>query len=197
MGIVSVSLNEENLAALDKIQSVYGLSGRSEAVRASINAALADIRELESLDGEVEGVLIIVRGNHEDPWMIRIQGMYERVIRTQLHSHLRNHKCLEVMVVSSDADTLSSMIREIQSEGKADYVKFVRGRRGPSIHRGSAAPRSDRPSGPRPHRGRGPRWMPPCTPVDLNYNQPALLVDICSKDASIGSCRRFPGGTNR
>ncbi len=127
MGIISVSLNEDNLAALDKIQDTYGLSGRSEAVRASINAALADIRELESMDGEVEGVLIIVRGNHEDPWMIRIQGTYESVIKTQLHSHLRNHKCLEVMVVSCDADTLSRMLREIQAEGKADYVKFVRG----------------------------------------------------------------------
>lgn len=129
MGIVSVSLNDENLAALDRIQETYGLSGRSEAVRASINAALADIREMESMQGEVEGVLIIVRGNHEDPWMIRIQGTYERVIKTQLHSHLRNHKCLEVMVVSCDGETLSSMMREIQAEGKADYVKFVRGRR--------------------------------------------------------------------
>ena len=134
MGIVSVSLNDENLAALDRIQETYGLSGRSEAVRASINAALADIREMEAMEGDVEGVLIIVRGvliivrgNHEDPWMMCIQGRYERTIKTQLHSHLRNHKCLEVMVVSCDGETLSRMLRDIQSEGKADYVKFVRG----------------------------------------------------------------------
>ena len=44
-----------------------------------------------------------------------------------MHSHLQNHKCLEVMVVSCDADVLSSMMKEIQAEGKADYVKFVRG----------------------------------------------------------------------
>ncbi len=127
MGIISVSLNDENLIALDRIQETYGLSGRSEAVRASINAALAEIRELESLEGDVEGVLIIVRRNHEDPWMIRIQGTYESVIKTQLHSHLRNHRCLEVMVVSCNGGTLSRMLKEIQSEGKADYVKFVRG----------------------------------------------------------------------
>ena len=51
MGIVSVSLNDDNIAALDRIQKIYGLSGRSEAVRTSINAALADIRELESMEG--------------------------------------------------------------------------------------------------------------------------------------------------
>ena len=108
MGIVSISLNDDNMAALDRIQKTYGLSGRSEAVRTAINAALADIRELEGMEGTVEGVLVIVRGN-------------------QMHSHLQNHKCLEVMVVSCDGSDLSSMMREIHSEGKADYVKFVRG----------------------------------------------------------------------
>ncbi len=126
MGIVSISLNDDNLEALEKIQNTYGLSGRSEAVRTAINAALADIREIESLDGSVEGVLVIVRGNHADPWMMLIQAKYEANIKTQLHSHLRDHKCLEVMVISCESSTLSSMLKDIQAEGKADYVKFVR-----------------------------------------------------------------------
>ena len=127
MGIVSISLNDDNMAALDRIQKTYGLSGRSEAVRTAINAALADIRELEGMEGTVEGVLVIVRGNHADPWMSLIQAKYERHIKTQMHSHLQNHKCLEVMVVSCEAEVLTSMLKEIQAEGKADYVKFVRG----------------------------------------------------------------------
>ena len=126
MGIVSISLNDDNLEALEKIQNTYGLSGRSEAVRTAINAALADIREIESLAGSVEGVLVIVRGNHADPWMMLIQAKYEANIKTQLHSHLRDHKCLEVMVISCESSTLSSMLKDIQAEGKADYVKFVR-----------------------------------------------------------------------
>ncbi|MBR4503802.1 MAG: CopG family transcriptional regulator [Candidatus Methanomethylophilaceae archaeon] len=122
-----MSLNDENLDALERIQKAYGLSGRSEAVRASIGAALADIREIEEMEGQVEGVLVIVRRNHDDPWMIRLQAKYERAIKTQLHSHLRDHKCLEVMVISCDSPDLSKMLRDINSEGKADYVKFVRG----------------------------------------------------------------------
>ena len=127
MGIVSISLNDDNIAALDRIQKTYGLSGRSEAVRTSINAALAEIRELEGMEGTVEGVLIIVRGNHADPWMSMIQARHEACIKTQMHSHLQNHKCLEVMVISCEADILTGMMKEIQAEGKADYVKFVRG----------------------------------------------------------------------
>ena len=127
MGIVSISLNDENMNALDRIQKTYGLTGRSEAVRAAINAALSDIRELEGMDGMLEGVLVIVRGNHDDPWMIRLQAKYESVIKTQLHSHLQNHKCLEVMVISCMSEELTELLRDIRSEGKADYVKFVRG----------------------------------------------------------------------
>jgi len=127
MGIVSISLNDENMNALDRIQKTYGLTGRSEAVRAAINAALSDIRELEGMDGMLEGVLVIVRGNHDDPWMIRLQAKYESVIKTQLHSHLQNRKCLEVMVISCMSEELTELLRDIRSEGKADYVKFVRG----------------------------------------------------------------------
>ncbi len=127
MVIVSISLNDDNLSAVDRIQKTYGLSGRSEAIRVSINTALTEIRELEAMEGAVEGVLIIVRRNHADPWMSIIQAQYEQYIKTQMHSHLRNHKCLEVMVICCGADVLFDMMKEIQVEGKADYVKFVRG----------------------------------------------------------------------
>ncbi len=126
--MISVSLDGENMEALEGIREAYGLGGRSEAVRAAISAAMANIREMDAMEGDVEGVLIIVRRNHEDPWMNRIQGNYESVIKTQLHSHLRDRKCLEVMVVSCEASVLASMLRDIQAEGKADYMKFVRGR---------------------------------------------------------------------
>ena len=128
MGVTSVSLNEESLRDLDRIQEEYGLRGRSEAVRVSIAAAMNEIRELGAIQGDVEGVLIIVRRNHDDPWMIRLQARYEHAIRTQLHSHLMDRKCLEVMVVSCDGSDLSAMLKDIKSEGKADYVKFVRSR---------------------------------------------------------------------
>ncbi len=127
MGIVSVSLNDDNMQALAKIQKTYGLSGRSEAIRASLNAAMSDIKEEESFEGLVEGVLIIVRGNHDDPWMIRLQAKHETSIKTQMHTHLRNHKCLEVMIVSCEAPELREMLNDVRAEGKADYMRFVRG----------------------------------------------------------------------
>ena len=129
MTIVSVSLNEEYTQILDSIQAAYDLRGRSEAIRLSLDAAREEIRELGSLEGTVEGVLIIVRGNHADPWIIQIQARYQQYIKTQMHSHLMDQKCLEVMVVSCDGAVLREMMTEIRAQGKAEYVKFVRGRR--------------------------------------------------------------------
>ncbi len=127
MTIMSISLSEEYTDMLDYIQTAYGLKGRSEAVRASISAAMNEIKEYDSLEGPVEGVLIIVRGNHADPWMIQIQAKYQGIIKTQMHSHLRDKKCLEVMVISCDAKELENMMTDIRAQDKADYVKFVRG----------------------------------------------------------------------
>ncbi len=126
MVVVSISLNDDNIQALDDIQRTFGLAGRSEAVRTAINAAKIEIKDLKGMTGSIEGVLIVVRRDHSDPWMNIIQAKYVSEIKTQLHSHLRDSKCLEVMVISADSSRLSAMLTEIHAQGKADYVKFVR-----------------------------------------------------------------------
>ncbi|MCD6036624.1 MAG: putative nickel-responsive regulator 1, partial [Nitrososphaeraceae archaeon] len=45
MAIVSISLNQEILSEIDKLQNVLGFSGRSEIVRAGIRNLLAEERE--------------------------------------------------------------------------------------------------------------------------------------------------------
>ena len=128
MTIISISLPEESMASLERIQEFLDLSGRSEAVRASIRIAETEIKETEEMSGEVEGVLIVVHSTHDDRWVSMLQHRYESAIRTQLHSHLRDRKCLEVMILSSDAAVVGKMMREIYGTGKADYTKFVRSR---------------------------------------------------------------------
>ncbi|MDR2865950.1 MAG: ribbon-helix-helix protein, CopG family [Methanomassiliicoccaceae archaeon] len=128
MAIISISLPDEAVGSLERIQGLLGLSGRSEAVRASIRMAEAEMKDMERIDGDVEGVLIIVHSAHGDQWIGMLQHRYEQMIRTQLHSHLQNRKCLEVMILSSGPDEFKSMMNEVYRTGKADYVKFVRSR---------------------------------------------------------------------
>ncbi|MCQ2070919.1 MAG: CopG family ribbon-helix-helix protein [archaeon] len=126
MTIISISLNDENVQELDHIKEVYGLKSRSDAVRTALNSARSEIEDLDKMEGFVEGILITVRHDHADPWMSLIQAKHVNSIKTQLHSHLKDNNCLEVMIISCDADDIRAMIREIQATGKTDYVRFVR-----------------------------------------------------------------------
>jgi CopG family nickel-responsive transcriptional regulator len=103
MPIISVSLNEDSVKALDKVQKAHQLTGRSEAMRVCIRSAEAEVRDRESLKGEVEGVLIVVHGTHGAPDLEDLSHSYQEVVATQIHSHLRNHKCLEVFIVRGSA----------------------------------------------------------------------------------------------
>ena len=126
MAIISISLDDESVEALDRITEVLGLKGRSEAVRFSIKSATAEIKETDDFDDTVEGVLVIVHEHHCNQWMSIIQHNYEPLIKTQMHSHLKNGKCLEIMIVSGDSEPFSKMVREIHSTGEAKYLKFVK-----------------------------------------------------------------------
>ena len=126
MGIVSISLDDESIQSLDKITESLGLKGRSEAVRMSIKSAIAELKEISTFEGLVEGVMIIVHEHHSNSWVSQIQHHYEELIKTQLHSHLQNRKCLELMIISGDGKRVGEMMQEIHSAGEANYLKFVR-----------------------------------------------------------------------
>ncbi len=125
MPIVSISLNEDNIKALDRLQKAHKLTGRSEAMRVCIRSAESEVRDRESLKGEVEGVLIVVHDSHGAPGLEEMSHSYQEVVATQIHSHLRNHKCLEVFIVRGAAGPVQEMIASFQKDDQIDYVKFV------------------------------------------------------------------------
>ena len=126
MAVISVSLGDEDVENLDRIQKEYDLKGRSDAVRAAVRLATANLQDLQDLKGQVEGVLIVVRRDHADPWLSHIQASHVGVVTTQLHSHLKDHKCLDVMILSGSSNEVRRMILDIEASNKADYVRFVR-----------------------------------------------------------------------
>ena len=126
MGIVSISLDSENIASLDRITESLNLKGRSDAVRFSIKSAIAEIKEMDNFEGLIEGVMIVVHEHHSNSWVSMIQHKYEDLIKTQLHSHLQNKKCLELMIISGDGPRIRDMMHEIHAVGQASYLKFVR-----------------------------------------------------------------------
>lgn len=125
MAVISISLDDESALALETIMGSLGIKSRSEAVRFAISTTETTLKDTESITGDVEGVLIIVHPDHNDSWLSVIQHRYDGCIKTQLHSHLHNRRCLDVMIISSDAGSFRSMMRDIYSAGKSSYTQFV------------------------------------------------------------------------
>ncbi len=122
MPIVSVSLTERNLDTLDMLQKVYGLTGRSEAVRVCIRSAETEVRERGVLQGDVEGVLITI---HLAEGVDENRHDYQEIITTQIHSHLKNGKCLNVFLIRGQAAAVKAMLSELQGSEHMEYVKFI------------------------------------------------------------------------
>jgi CopG family nickel-responsive transcriptional regulator len=50
---------------------------------------------------------------------------FEDIIKTQIHSHLRESKCLEVFVLDGDAGRVKKIAGSFQASGKMEYVKLI------------------------------------------------------------------------
>lgn len=126
MPIVSISLTEKNLDVINRMQEAFGLKGRSEAIRACLRSTEDEIREREELVGDVEGVLVVVHESHDSKDLDKIRHDFKELIRTQIHSHLNNDKCLEVFIISGPAKQIKELIKRFRSTDDLDYAKFVR-----------------------------------------------------------------------
>jgi CopG family nickel-responsive transcriptional regulator len=125
MPVVSVSLDPDSLKLLDRIQKANELSGRSEAVRVCLRSAEAEVRDRESMKGDVEGVLVVIHASHNEPQLESLKHEYQAVVTTQIHSHLKYQKCLEVFIVRGASSVVKEMLTKFQRDERMDYVKFL------------------------------------------------------------------------
>jgi len=124
MKIISVSMSENMLDEIDRLQNEFGFSGRSEVIRAGLRMLMSDIIEKERLAGNV-GCVLIVTHKEEDEESTRIKLRYENVIKTHMHCKLKNDKCLELFVIEGDAEKVKSMVKEFQANEGMEHVRLI------------------------------------------------------------------------
>ena len=125
MPIVSVSLNSEILAELDRLQSALGFSGRSEAIRAGIRSFVSEERQKADLSGDIHAILLVVHGDEFDHAVAGIKHNFEDLISTHLHSKIDERKCMELFVMDGDAARVATMTRDFQVNRNMDTVRLV------------------------------------------------------------------------
>ena len=125
MPIVSISLNDEILAELDKLQKSMGFSGRSEAIRAGIRTFVSDEKQKSELSGNIHAILLVVHNDEYDHVVSGITHNFEDLITTHLHSKIEKEKCMELFLIDGDAEKVSTMTRNFQTNKNMDTVKLV------------------------------------------------------------------------
>jgi len=125
MPIVSISLNDEILSELDKLQSSMGFSGRSEAIRAGIRAFVSEEKQKADLAGNIHAILLVVHNDQFDHVVSGITHNFEDLITTHLHSKIEKEKCMELFLIDGDAKKVSTMTRDFQTNKNMDTVKLV------------------------------------------------------------------------
>ena len=125
MPIVSISLNDEILSELDKLQSTMGFSGRSEAIRAGIRAFVSTEKQHANIEGNIHAILLVVHNDEFDDIVSGIRHSFEDLITTHLHSKIEQEKCMELFIVDGDFEEITRMTRDFQTNKNMDTVKLV------------------------------------------------------------------------
>jgi len=125
MPIVSISLNDEILSELDKLQLSMGFSGRSEAIRAGIRSFVSEEKQKSDLSGNIHAILLVVHNNEFDHVVSGITHNFEDLISTHLHSKIEKEKCMELFVMNGDAEKVSTMTKNFQINKNMDTVRLV------------------------------------------------------------------------
>lgn len=125
MPIVSISLNQEILSELDKLQKSMGFSGRSEAIRAGIRTFVSEEKQKSELAGNIHAILLVVHNDEFDHIVSGIKHNFEDLITTHLHSKIEGEKCMELFVIDGDAERVSTITKDFQVNKNMDTVKLV------------------------------------------------------------------------
>jgi len=125
MVIVSVSLSEKLLEEIDSIKNEMGFSGRSDVIRASARMLIADNKEKCAMSGDTDSLLTLIHSQDLEDKVTEIKHDYEDIISTQIHSHLKEHKCLEIFILDGNVHRMYQLAKSFQTSRKMDYVKLT------------------------------------------------------------------------
>ena len=99
MPIVSVSLNDDIMNEMNKLQKTLGFTGRSEIVRAGIRSILSEERERNDLTGLLHSLLLVIHDEKSDQENREMRHDYDKIINTHIHNKIDKDRCLKIFVL--------------------------------------------------------------------------------------------------
>lgn len=125
MPIISLSLPDQMVKAMDEVQESVGFSGRSELVRAALRLLLEDTRKKDALVGQTTAVIVVGHDKDDEEPVTRLKHRYEDIVKTHLHCRFSHEDCVEVFVLAGEGRQIASMAKSFEKERKIRSVKLL------------------------------------------------------------------------
>lgn len=125
MVVVSISLNKQMIAEIDRLRGVMGFSGRSETIRAGIRSISTEQKQASEMTGSVHAILLVLHRDEFDSVVAGLREGFEDLITMHLHSKIEGDKCMDLFVVAGEAGRVADVTRRFRTNDNMDTVKLV------------------------------------------------------------------------
>jgi len=126
MPVVSLSLPDQMVRAMDEIQDSVGFAGRSELVRAAIRLLLEDTKEKNALVGKSNAVVVVSHASEDEEPVTRLKHSFGDIVKTHIHTRISDVDCIEVFLLAGEGKQISAMAKGFERERKIKSVKLLR-----------------------------------------------------------------------
>ncbi len=125
---IGISLPENLLNRFDEIIQQRGYSSRSEGVRDAIRSYIVNFEWMSDVDGERVGVITVIYDHAQrglEDSLTEIQHDCDSIIKSNLHVHLSQDICLEVVVLRGKGEDVRKTAEKMMGLKGAKHVKLT------------------------------------------------------------------------
>jgi len=69
--------------------------------------------------------LLLIHNQKVEDTVIEIKHKFEDITKTQIHSHLKEDKCLEIFILDGEADKIKQLVKLFQTNEKIEYINLI------------------------------------------------------------------------
>ncbi|MBX0323675.1 CopG family ribbon-helix-helix protein [Halomicroarcula sp. F13] len=118
MTVVSVSMPESLLERIDQFAEEHGYTGRSEIIREASRNLLGEFEDKRLEGRELMGIVTVLFDYDTttvEEKMMRLRHEHEGLVASNFHSHVGEHRCMELFVLEGDLEEISTFVGKIRA----------------------------------------------------------------------------------
>jgi CopG family nickel-responsive transcriptional regulator len=118
MTVVSVSMPEELVERIDAFAEEHGYTGRSEVIREASRGLLDEFADERLEDRALMAVVTVVfeyETSNVEERMMKLRHEHESLVASNFHSHVGEHRCMELFVLEGGLEDISTFVGKIRA----------------------------------------------------------------------------------